>query len=181
MDEAKPDQPITKRLRTMNDISALEAVQLFHSVMQFDGGDPGDYSFRRGGEYPKSWPNFPDDIVYKDFMDGLMRYRQLKMEAEANWYPGSGVTYEPISGEQREELVKAVSEMPYEELKKLEITDAEFVVLHLLCKGYLDQNIASIRETSVRTINGQLQSIYRKLGVNSRTEAVAKVLKATQK
>lgn len=52
------------------------------------------------------------------------------------------------------------------------LTDRELDVLHLLCEGYMDKEIARQLCLSSRTINGHLRHIYAKLGVHSRTEAM---------
>ena len=55
------------------------------------------------------------------------------------------------------------------------LTDAERDVLELLASGYSNKEIAERRGCKVPTIRTQLTSIYQKLRVNSRTEAVSLV------
>ena len=50
------------------------------------------------------------------------------------------------------------------------MTDAERAVVLLLLQGATNREIALRRGTAERTIANQVQSIYRKLGVASRTE-----------
>ncbi len=52
------------------------------------------------------------------------------------------------------------------------LTDREMDVLHLLCEGNMDKEIANQLCLSIRTVNGHLRHIYAKLGVHSRTEAM---------
>jgi len=52
------------------------------------------------------------------------------------------------------------------------LTDREMDVLHLLCEGNMDKEIANRLCLSIRTVNGHLRHIYAKLGVHSRTEAM---------
>lgn len=50
------------------------------------------------------------------------------------------------------------------------LTSAELSVVEHALKGFSNEEIASLRGSSVRTVANQLQAIYRKLGVNSRIE-----------
>jgi DNA-binding CsgD family transcriptional regulator len=50
------------------------------------------------------------------------------------------------------------------------MTAAEWAVVRLVVDGRSNQDIATERGVAVRTIINQLSSVYRKLGVNSRTE-----------
>jgi DNA-binding NarL/FixJ family response regulator len=53
-----------------------------------------------------------------------------------------------------------------------EFTEAEQEVALLVFQGATDQEIASIRGVSAKTVSKQLEAIYRKLGVASRAELV---------
>ncbi len=53
------------------------------------------------------------------------------------------------------------------------LSDKERAVLDLLAKGYSNQKLATELEISLNTIKYHLRSIYEKLNVNSRTQAVA--------
>jgi len=55
------------------------------------------------------------------------------------------------------------------------LTAAEEEVLALLLDGYDNASIADARKTTPRTTANQVASIYRKLGVASRAELVAKL------
>ena len=50
------------------------------------------------------------------------------------------------------------------------LSNAEAEVVRLVLDGHSTKVIAALRRTSPRTIANQLAMIYRKLGVNSRTE-----------
>ena len=56
------------------------------------------------------------------------------------------------------------------------LTPSETDILELLAKGLPSKEIASLRCISVQTVNSHLKSIYDKLHVHSRTEAVIKYL-----
>jgi NarL family two-component system response regulator LiaR len=63
------------------------------------------------------------------------------------------------------------------ESAKCELTDRECEILKRAAKGMCNKDIADGLFLSVRTIEAQLQSIFNKLGVGSRTEAVVHSLK----
>lgn len=56
---------------------------------------------------------------------------------------------------------------------KAVLTPKELVILHALARGHKTKSIASDMGIAERTVKAHLTSIYNKLGVNSRTEAVA--------
>jgi DNA-binding NarL/FixJ family response regulator len=56
------------------------------------------------------------------------------------------------------------------------LTDREAEILHLLAKGHRNKEIAAELSLSLDTIRTHLRHIYEKLHVNSRTEAVLKVI-----
>lgn len=55
------------------------------------------------------------------------------------------------------------------------LTPAEHDVMELVLRGLSTEQIAAIRGAAKATISSQLQSIYRKLGVGSRTELTCKL------
>jgi len=55
------------------------------------------------------------------------------------------------------------------------LSAAEREVASLVSRGRSDAEIAATRRTSRRTVENQLQHVYRKLGVHSRTELAARV------
>lgn len=57
------------------------------------------------------------------------------------------------------------------------LTDREIDVLHQAVRGLTNKQIGKALFISGRTVQGHLQNIYQKLGVNSRTEAVSTALK----
>jgi DNA-binding NarL/FixJ family response regulator len=61
------------------------------------------------------------------------------------------------------------------------LTSAERQVAELLLTGLSNEGIAARRGTSVRTASNQIQSIYKKLRVNSRVELAAVMAGANAK
>jgi DNA-binding NarL/FixJ family response regulator len=59
----------------------------------------------------------------------------------------------------------------------LKLTQREAEILDYLAKGYANKEIADKLSVTVPTVRSHLRSIYDKLHVHSRTEAVAKYLK----
>jgi DNA-binding NarL/FixJ family response regulator len=73
---------------------------------------------------------------------------------------------------------QAVSGRPTEATDQIEtLTDRELDVLRLAARGLTNRAIGRELSISHRTVQGHLQSVYGKLGVNSRTEAVTEALK----
>jgi glycosyltransferase involved in cell wall biosynthesis/DNA-binding CsgD family transcriptional regulator len=58
--------------------------------------------------------------------------------------------------------------------ERCELTDSETELLQLLSAGHSTEEIAAIRHRSPATVRNQLSTLYRKLGVTRRSEAVAK-------
>jgi len=64
----------------------------------------------------------------------------------------------------------------YEDLRRLGLTRRETEVLGLVASGKANQEIADLLYISPLTVRKHLEHIYEKLGVESRTGAVARVL-----
>jgi putative tricarboxylic transport membrane protein len=59
------------------------------------------------------------------------------------------------------------------EFNRWELTDAERSIAHLMLKGLRFKDIARARKTSDRTVRQQAQAIYRKAGLDGRTDLAA--------
>jgi DNA-binding CsgD family transcriptional regulator len=59
------------------------------------------------------------------------------------------------------------------EFGRWELTDAERSIAHLMLKGLRFKDIARARKTSDRTVRQQAQAIYRKAGLDGRTDLAA--------
>lgn len=66
---------------------------------------------------------------------------------------------------------------PTKKIASVDLTDRENQVLALLVRGAQNKEIAAQLDISERTVKAHLASIFNRLGVNSRTEAVAVAMK----
>jgi DNA-binding NarL/FixJ family response regulator len=62
-----------------------------------------------------------------------------------------------------------------DEVRLTGLTEAERAVLGLLIAGSTNADIATRRATSPRTVANQVQAIFRKFGVRSRSELMARL------
>jgi two-component system, NarL family, response regulator LiaR len=74
------------------------------------------------------------------------------------------------------ERFKRAGDNSGEEVTKI-LTEQEITVLKMAAKGMNNKNIADDLSISVRTVESHLASIFLKLGVGSRTEAVIQAMK----
>lgn len=72
-------------------------------------------------------------------------------------------------------VVYAVKSVAVSKTDLSKLTAAEREVMELIVSGLSNAEVARKRGTAVRTVANQLQSLFRKLGVNSRAELSAKV------
>jgi DNA-binding NarL/FixJ family response regulator len=75
--------------------------------------------------------------------------------------------------EQTEELLSGLSEQIEKQFAQWALTAAEREVAMLLLKGLRLKEIASMRNTSERTVRQQALTIYRKAGLEGRTDLAA--------
>lgn len=76
-------------------------------------------------------------------------------------------------GEQTEDLLRGLSDQIDRQLDKWGLTAAEKEIAMLMLKGLRHKEIAAIRNTSERTVRQQALTVYRKAGVEGRTELAA--------
>ena len=90
----------------------------------------------------------------------------------------SALTRELIATRIREYFQRLVEAMPVgpSVLEMAKLTPREHEVLALLAKGYLAKEIADSLGISIWTVHGHAKSIFEKLNVHTRTEAVVKFL-----
>lgn len=86
---------------------------------------------------------------------------------------GKGLTQAQAQGvhwqRQNERYLRGIGEAIRSQFSEWMFTDAEADVALLLIKGLSHREIASLRETSERTVRHQAQSAYRKAGLPGRT------------
>jgi len=75
--------------------------------------------------------------------------------------------------EANRELVSGLAKQIYKQFDSWQLTHAEAEVGILMLKGLSHLEIADLRQTSERTIRDQARAIYRKSGLNGRTELSA--------
>ena len=68
-----------------------------------------------------------------------------------------------------------VLSMPAARIDVSGLSRAEFAVAERLLRGHSNARIARARKTSARTVANQVASIFRKLGVRSRRELLARL------
>ena len=79
---------------------------------------------------------------------------------------------QPIMGK----LLQGLRQMGMQDSSPMALTRTEIRVLALLGKGKSNKEIASELSCSVKTIKNHLNSVFQKLGVSNRTEAVVKAI-----
>lgn len=72
-----------------------------------------------------------------------------------------------------EKYIKGLSIEIDDQLNRWDLTEAEKDVAFLLLKGLSDKEISNVRKTSVKTVRTQVNSIYSKTGITSRSEFLA--------
>ena len=70
------------------------------------------------------------------------------------------------------------SKTTFEPVEKASLTKRELEVLKEIVAGHTDHNIADFLHISEHTVRSHIKSIYRKLGVSSRSQAVARAIHA---
>ena len=91
---------------------------------------------------------------------------------------GGSLVRETIAARIREYFQRLIAAMPSgpSALATAKLTPREHEILGLLAKGNLAKEIADALGISIWTVHGHIKSIFEKLGVHTRTEAVVKFL-----
>jgi DNA-binding CsgD family transcriptional regulator len=149
-----PKREPRSKLKTMNEISAADAVKLFHACMVLDNSDPT----RLYEPIPKG---FPKDMVAGEFLEHLRLYKQMwadGQESRAGMYAG-------FYDDQRAALADIADRIPEEELKVL--SDAERKVFDVFRnnRGISNKEIGEILNISEETVKDHISSICNKLGI----------------
>jgi len=98
------------------------------------------------------------------------------VEAVRSVYSGESVLHPSIA---RKVIQRAIagSGKPMETKSEVDLSDREKEVLRLAATGMSNKDIAENLDISFRTVQGHLSSIFNKMGVGSRTEAIYKSVK----
>jgi NarL family two-component system response regulator LiaR len=98
------------------------------------------------------------------------------VEAVRSVYSGESVLHPSIA---RKVIQRAIvsSEKSFEEKPEVELSEREKEVLMLAAKGLRNKDIADSLCISIRTVQGHINSIFHKLNVGSRTEAIFQSVK----
>lgn len=91
-------------------------------------------------------------------------------------YKGEAVLHPAVARKVMERLRQPKGEPSGERVSDV-LTERETSILKMAARGMSNSNIAEELHLSVRTIESHLGSIFNKLGVGSRTEAVIKAMK----
>ena len=119
-----------------------------------------------------------NEKIFESIRNGAVGYILKKspshklLEAIKEAYNGGA----PFPGEIARKVLQYFK-TPLKDPSQSELSDREREVLEALVDGYGTKAIADKLFVSINTIRFHLRNIYNKLHVNSRTEAVAKVLK----
>ena len=98
------------------------------------------------------------------------------VEAVRSVYSGESVLHPSIA---RKVIQRAIvsSAKSHEESAEIELSERELEVLKLAAKGSSNKEIAENLCISIRTVQGHINSIFHKLSVGSRTEAIFQSVK----
>jgi NarL family two-component system response regulator LiaR len=98
------------------------------------------------------------------------------VEAVRSVYSGESVLHPSIA---RKVIQRAIvsSAKSHEDSTEIELSEREIEVLKLAAKGLRNKDIADNLCISIRTVQGHINSIFRKLSVGSRTEAIFQSVK----
>jgi two-component system, NarL family, response regulator LiaR len=118
-----------------------------------------------------------DEYVFSSLEAGASGYllkevhgREI-VEAVRSVYSGESVLYPSIASKVIQRAITSSSKS-IENKPESELTDREMEVLRLASKGASNQDIADSLCISIRTVQGHVNNIFRKLGAESRTEAI---------
>ena len=122
------------------------------------------------------------DQLFKSTPGGAAGYMLKRTSAHGVFDPiaetTGPLTRELIAAKVREYFQRLVAALPSgpSALDMAKLTPREHEILALLAKGYLAKEIADALDISIWTVHGHVKSIFEKLNVHTRTEAVVKFL-----
>jgi len=119
------------------------------------------------------------DSIFRALRAGASGYLLKRSEPEQLLQAIREVLHEgsPMTSQIARKVVQAFRASESAENLSMKLTEREAEVLDYLAKGYANKEIAEKLELSLPTVRSHLRSIYDKLHVRSRTEAIVKYLK----
>lgn len=124
-----------------------------------------------GREIKSKYPTIP--LVFLSGFDfEEYRYQAKKMNAQG--FLLKGISYTELISVIRDVVIKGSK---YTIDGKRVLTDSEKNILQFVSRGFTQESIATELSISKRTVSTHLQSIYRKMSVNSSAEALFKGIK----
>lgn len=119
------------------------------------------------------------DSIFRALRAGASGYLLKRSEPEQLLQGIRDVLHEgaPMTSQIARKVVQAFRASESAENLSMKLTEREAEVLDYLAKGYANKEIADKLSLSLPTVRTHLRSIYDKLHVRSRTEAIVKYLK----
>jgi DNA-binding NarL/FixJ family response regulator len=169
---------------------ALRSIRSFPpDVLLLDIHLPGMLGSEAAREFHERFPGLPilmftvfedEDAVFESLCNGACGYLLKKtppaklIEALQDATAGGA----PMSPEIAGKVVRMFRDLRAPVAKDHDLTPQEVRLLALLAEGHSYQTAADQLEISINTIRNYIRSIYEKLHVHSKSEAVSKALKS---
>ncbi len=174
-----------KKLKTMNEISADEAVKLFKAALRdVDWDRDPEVYFEDGLPVCPDPRRFPKDIAAKDFLESLVLYRQMCIDVEER---ANDIFAREHYDEQIDEVANIAANIPEKDLEELlnQLTPTQRKVFDLMVDGshpqlkdfMNDKALISKKgeQMAEGTIKTHVSAICKIFGVPNRKALAAKV------
>jgi DNA-binding CsgD family transcriptional regulator len=152
MKKSKKREPKQEKLKTMNEISAAEAVKLFEAAVNFPGS-PNWYDGDPESDYKPIDGGFPTGICARDFLECLRLYMGLHIPMD----------YETTDPNITEVARKIIEQITDGELRQLSPQQRKIVELLRINPNQQIKEIAFQLDVKTGTVKSQLTAIYARL------------------